>query len=254
MPAPTHLAILECDTPLTRTRAKYSSYGGVFTALLSAGASALNRPNLVNSKDGLQISKWDVEKDMERYPDLEDVDAILITGSRHSAFDNSPWIIRLVEFVAKVLAQPRVRVIGVCFGHQIVGRAMGVKVARSDIGWEASVCGVDLSAKGKELFKQDKLSLHQMHRDIVYHYPQGVEELGSSPRCKVQGMYIPGKVLTVQGHPEFSEEIVKELLETRHEQGIFDDKVYEEAMSRVGKQQDGVVVAKAFLRFLLDES
>jgi len=92
-----------------------------------------------------------------------------------------------------------------------------------------------------------------MHRDIVYYCPKGVEELGSSPRCKVQGMYIPGEVLTVQGHPEFNEEIVKELLETRHEQGIFDDKTYEDAMARVGKQQDGVVVAKAFLRFLLDD-
>lgn len=92
-----------------------------------------------------------------------------------------------------------------------------------------------------------------MHRDIVYYYPEGVEQLGSSPRCQVQGMYIRDKVLTVQGHPEFNEEIVKELLETRHEQGIFDDKTFEEAMSRVGKQQDGVVVAKAFLRFLLGE-
>ncbi len=78
-------------------------------------------------------------------------------GIGYSAFDDSPWLIRLVEFVAKVLVQPHVRVIGVCFGHQIVGRAMGVKVARSDIGWETSVCGVELSEKGKELFKQEKL-------------------------------------------------------------------------------------------------
>ena len=95
-------------------------------------------------------------------------------------------------------------------------------------------------------------SLNQMHKDIVYYYPRGVEELGYSPKCEVQGMYIPGKVITVQGHPEFNKEIVTELLETRHQQGIFDDKTYEDGMRRVGKQQDGVVVAAAFLKFLLD--
>lgn len=92
-----------------------------------------------------------------------------------------------------------------------------------------------------------------MHRDAVFDYPPQVQPLGSSPRCDVQGMYIPRKLLTVQGHPEFDAEIVRELLEVRHVQGIFDDPTYQEALSRVEKEQDGVVVGKAFIRFLLDE-
>lgn len=52
-----------------------------------------------------------------------------------------------------MLAQSQVRVIGVCYGHQIVGRALGAKVARSEGGaWEVSVCQVNLTWKGKELF------------------------------------------------------------------------------------------------------
>lgn len=52
-----------------------------------------------------------------------------------------------------MLAQGQTRVIGVCYGHQIVGRALGAKVARSDGGaWEVSVCQVNLTEKGKELF------------------------------------------------------------------------------------------------------
>ena len=52
-----------------------------------------------------------------------------------------------------MLAQSQVRVIGVCYGHQIVGRALGAKVARSEGGaWEVSVCQVNLTEKGKELF------------------------------------------------------------------------------------------------------
>jgi len=63
-----------------------------------------------------------------------------------------------VDFTKKLLEeQDRVRIIGVCFGHQILGRALGVKVGRSPGGWEVSVLPVELSPKGKELFKQDSL-------------------------------------------------------------------------------------------------
>lgn len=89
-----------------------------------------------------------------------------------------------------------------------------------------------------------------MHKDLVYYYPEGVEEIGSSGSCEVQGMYIPSRVITVQGHPEFTEDIVVELLENRHKQNIFGDDIYEEAMARVKKPHDGVLVAQAFLTFL----
>ena len=92
-----------------------------------------------------------------------------------------------------------------------------------------------------------------MHKDIVYHYPQGVEDLGWSDVCKVQGMYMPRKAISVQGHPEFNEEIERELIETRKAQSIFDDKTYEDAMARISRPHDGVVVAEAFLRFLLEQ-
>jgi GMP synthase-like glutamine amidotransferase len=196
------------------------------------------------------------------------------TCQGYNSFDDSPWIKTLVEYTAKVLAQDRVRIIGVCFGHQIVGRAMGVKVGRNPDGWESAVHDVQLTAKGKEIFQKDSLvrfcpfrtslrrphsinnlvqSLQFMHRDIVFYYPPGVEELGSNPVCKVQGMYTPKRLITVQGHPEFSEEIMVEILETRHKMGIFDDETFAGAMKRVVKPHDGLVVSKAFLRFLLDE-
>ena len=70
-----------------------------------------------------------------------------------NAFDNDPWIVRMLDFVNQVLAQDRVRFIGVCWGHQIVGRALGATVAKSGTGaWEISVCRFVLTEKGKELF------------------------------------------------------------------------------------------------------
>lgn len=77
--------------------------------------------------------------------------------SGHNSFDNEVWIVKLVEFVKKVLAQDRVRLIGICFGHQIIGRALEQKVGRSDRGWEVSVTPMQLTAKGKELFGVEEL-------------------------------------------------------------------------------------------------
>lgn len=63
----------------------------------------------------------------------------------------------MVDFVAQVLKQKRVKVIGVCFGHQIIARALGVKVGRNPDGWEAAVNDVQLSSRGKEIFGTDVL-------------------------------------------------------------------------------------------------
>ena len=65
-------------------------------------------------------------------------------------------------------------------------------------------------------------------------------------------MYIPRRLITVQGHPEFNEGIVKILLDTRHKQGIFDDPSYKEAIGRVAKEHDGGLVAVAFVEFMRD--
>jgi len=66
-------------------------------------------------------------------------------------------------------------------------------------------------------------------------------------------MYIPKRVMTVQGHPEFTEEIMGELLDTAYASGFFDKNLFDDSMKRVDKYQDGVVVAQAFLKFLLEE-
>ncbi|KAL8807947.1 MAG: hypothetical protein Q9182_000413 [Xanthomendoza sp. 2 TL-2023] len=251
-PQPTHhlrIAILECDTGLPKALAKYKRYAAISSALLEAGAQAAGlRPG------ESEISLWDVVNDVGTFPSLEDVDGVFLTGSKFDSFATDPWTNALVDFTKQILAQTRVKLVGVCFGHQIIGRAMGARVGRNDSqGWEVSVTDVDLTAEGKSFFEgRDKLSLYQMHKDIVFDYPAGVQPLGSTAQCLVQGMFVPGRVITVQGHPEFTEEILSEILEVRHEQGVFGDEIYREAMARVGRKHDGLMVGKRFIEFLLD--
>ena len=73
------IAILECDEPVGKTKEKYGTYGGLFTELLQNGATKLADSNH-GKKPELDISSWDIVN-KDQYPKLEDIDAVLLTGS-----------------------------------------------------------------------------------------------------------------------------------------------------------------------------
>lgn len=75
--------------------------------------------------------------------------------------------------------------------------------------------------------------LHQMHRDIIFDYPPQVEQLGHTPRTQVPALYLPDKMISVQGHPEFNGDIVADIAKSRFDMGVFDLALYEDSMSRV---------------------
>ena len=152
-PRTLNIAILEADVPLPGTAARHGSYGGVFTVLLNRAAASLPSPPELS----LTLHAISAEEPFPAPCLVASLDGILITGSRANSVDNTPWIVELVKFVRDVLDEGRVRVVGVCFGHQIIARALGVEVRRCEAGWEASVMGVGTTEKGKEIFGRDVL-------------------------------------------------------------------------------------------------
>lgn len=62
-----------------------------------------------------------------------------------------------INFKSLLHEQSRVRIMAVCFGHQIVGRAYGETAERNPLGWEVSVTPVTLSETGKRVFGCDSL-------------------------------------------------------------------------------------------------
>lgn len=61
---------------------------------------------------------------------------------------------------------------------------------------------------------------------------------------------LPGKAITVQGHPEFTGSIVTEILGLRRETKIIDEGMYKSGMDRVEKEHDGERIARVFLKFM----
>lgn len=155
---PIRLAILLCDTPQPGTLARVGNYEAVFSALLKDACA----PDTLQSQ--LTITAHDVVNDLDSYPSLDDVDALLLTGSKHDSFRDDPWILKLVEYTKKAIDTERLKLVGVCFGHQIIGRAVGAGVGRSDKGWEIAVTDSELTEKGKEIFQLDKMVRTPMPR------------------------------------------------------------------------------------------
>jgi hypothetical protein len=76
MKTPLRIAILECDTPPPAVVEKFGRYDRVFTRLLESAAEGLG----LSPKQDLELSSYDVVTAQE-YPDLEGIDAVLISGS-----------------------------------------------------------------------------------------------------------------------------------------------------------------------------
>ncbi|KAK6538238.1 hypothetical protein TWF694_011117 [Orbilia ellipsospora] len=235
------LAVLECDQPLDAARKALGGHTGVWTALFAEAAKSLNLP-----ADRVIVIRYNAE---ETLPAFDEINGILISGSRYNAWEDIPWINNLVEFTKECVAR-KIPVIGICFGHQIVGRALGSVVNRNEAGWEVAPTVLGLHDKGKEIFGKDTITLHLMNRDIVRDCPAGFQVLAYTPKTSIHSLYKPGEVFTVQGHPEFKPEITGELLKMRNESKIIPDDTYQDALSRLDNQHDGVLVTEAFVKFL----
>jgi len=156
-------------------------------------------------------------------PSVNACDGWLITGSRHGAYEDHPWIPPLEDFIRAAYAA-RVPLVGICFGHQIVAQAMGVKVERHPNGWAVGATDYDFGDKS--------LRLNAWHRDQVTQVPSMAKVVGRNAFCANAALLYDDRVFTVQAHPEFRPEFVNGLMETRGK-GLVPDDLMDTARTRL---------------------
>jgi len=225
-------AILVCGDPVAPVLAKHGDFESRFVRLLSS--------------EGGEGEQWDAFRvfDGEVCADLASYDGVVVTGSKFDAHGDNPWILDLMRDLRECHRRQQ-RLLGVCFGHQVLARALGGEVSRAEKGWclganeiafdvaaVAQSCGGRLSAAlqgqsgdgagdgGEASFR---IRLHQVHQDEVVRLPEGARVVASSPECEVEAFALGTHVFCVQGHPEFSDAMVSEMIDLKAQSGLPQD-------------------------------
>lgn len=136
----------------------------------------------------------------------------VVPGSLDSAYDDKPWIIALLQWIERAYCRGA-KMMGVCFGHQAIARALGGEVKRFDGGFG---CGVRASRVLDEqmapFFPDGEMRLLYSHHDQVVSLPPGAVLCTTSDFCKNESFRMGHQVITFQGHPEFTVAYSRHLL------------------------------------------
>jgi GMP synthase-like glutamine amidotransferase len=171
---------------------------------------------------GLTFRTWAVV-DGEFPESIHDAEGWLITGSRHGAYEDHPWIPPLEAFIRDAYAAA-VPLVGICFGHQIIAKAMGGRVEKYPGGWSVGPTPYD--------FDGETLTLNAWHQDQVVEKPAQAKVIASNDFCANAGLLYGDRAFTVQAHPEFRDDFIDGLIRTRG-RGLVPDPLLDDAVARL---------------------
>jgi len=163
-----------------------------------------------------------LEQEPRRY------ELIVSLGSESAAYDDTlPWLAGELELL-RAAAAAGVPVLGVCFGAQLLARALGARVARSavpEIGW------LPVRSRDSELIPAGPW--FQWHFDS-FSLPPGAKLLASSDSGPQA--FVRDRCLGLQFHPEVDAEIVAgwvaESPQQLRERGLDERRLLEQTRAR----------------------
>ena len=182
------------------------------------------------------VRQWlgDIKAGFTAYPVLDgtlpesigQADLWVITGSKFAVYEDHAWIAPLAAFIRKARAAQK-RMVGICFGHQIIAHALGGVVRKSDKGWGLGVHDYSITDHWPHDLGDapDKIAIQAYHQDQVIKAPKGAVTIASSDFCIHGALWYPGFAVTFQGHPEFAQSYVGALLENRRGSLLTDKEV-----------------------------
>jgi GMP synthase-like glutamine amidotransferase len=168
--------------------------------------------------------------------------------------------------------QPKVKIFGSCFGHQIINQSLfshtgGLHVMPNPQGWELGVQEIAITPKFAACFPQQfqpsltisasptRIQLQLSHQDAVIvtqktQLPPECIEMGSSALCSMQGMYVPDRVLTFQAHPEFDRAVNGACINWIGE-STWPAEVTREYLRMADQDDDAGLIGEVVMEFLL---
>ncbi|KAF8044134.1 hypothetical protein BT93_A2195 [Corymbia citriodora subsp. variegata] len=194
-------AVLLCAQDSEYMKSQYGGYYGLFKGMLAEEGEV-----------------WDVFRVAAgELPDDGEVglyDGFVITGSCSDAHGDDAWICRLIDLL-KNLDSLKKKVLGICFGHQVLGRALGGTVGRAK-SWDIGLTTIRLSPSfehSSSLELPAQLSVIECHQDELKELPVEAEVIASSDKTGIEMFRYGDHFMGIQGHPEYTHDILLHLID-----------------------------------------
>jgi GMP synthase (glutamine-hydrolysing) len=176
---------------------------------------------------------------------LDDADVWIATGSPASVYDGFDWIATAEEIVREA-ARTESAFVGICFGHQLVAQALGGRVAKAEGGWcigatDYTTVRPDAAPAGVPM----EMTLLASHQDQVLGLPDDAVVWATADHCPNAALRVGNRMWTVQGHPEFTPQLVRAVYDSRRDR-IGDDKV-DAAIATLDRPLSSATVVDAIL-------
>lgn len=224
------LAILETGRPPSALVERYGSYVDMFDQLLG------------DTHDSFDVQSL-------QFPEqAEDYDAYLITGSSAGVYDDLPWIEPAKAFLRE--AKGRAKLVGVCFGHQLMAEAFGGRVIKSSKGWGIGLHRYDVVSGADWMDGAGPVFAPASHQDQVVEQPPTTEVVLASDFTPFAALaWTDQPAISFQFHPEFDPAYAAALIEGRID-ARYDRDFAEAAIESLKKPNDRLRVGAWIQAFL----
>lgn len=162
-----------------------------------------------------------VESNINEIHSPEGWDGVILSGSPRDAWTDDPVNLQLGEWILRC-RDAGVPVLGVCYGHQLMGRVLGARVAPHPGGLELGNTPVQLTSAGRasKLFDglPDQFDVLSSHSDVVSDLPSGLIHTVAGTFAAIQGIQdSTGLLHGVQFHPETDPDTLRLIWNPRRE-------------------------------------
>lgn len=134
----------------------------------------------------------------------------LITGSPHGVYEPHSWIPPLETFI-RHSQHTQIKMVGICFGHQIIAQALGGQVKKFAGGLGVGILSYTLT----EVTSVQKIQNCAWHQDQIVTPPKTAQTIAKSDFCAHAGLTYGKWGLSFQAHPEFSKSYLEALIDLR---------------------------------------
>lgn len=192
------IAVLETGVPPPPLGDEFGSYPEMFAELLGPD---------------FELETYDAQNGA--LPSSFSHAAYLLTGSPAGVYEPLPWIAPLMEFIR---TSRDAKMIGVCFGHQVMAQALGGEVIKSPKGWAIGLNRYEVIHPQPWTNGEREASIPASHQDQVVVQPPNTTVVAASDFTPFAALaWTDRPAISFQFHPEFSVGYAKALIEKRYD-------------------------------------